>query len=318
MTLFLLRRLIGLAATLLAASLVVFIVLMVLPGDPAQVILGIGAQEDTLRAVRAELGLDRPVVERYLRWLGAALTGDLGQSYNYSEPVTGLIGERLAVTVPLALLAIALSTALALPLGVLAAAHHNRPGDYGVMAFAQLGVAVPNFWTGILLILLFAVVLGWLPAGGFPGWDEGLAAGLGALILPAIALALPQAAILSRVARSAMLDVLAEDYMRTARAKGLPRTAAIVGHALRNAMIPVATIMGLQFGFLLAGTVIVEQVFTLPGLGRLVFQAIEARDLVLVQGIVVMLVAMVVTVNFLVDLLYGLLDPRLRIGRAVR
>ncbi|MDJ0896638.1 MAG: ABC transporter permease [Alphaproteobacteria bacterium] len=318
MILFLLRRLIGLAATLLAASLVVFIVLMVLPGDPAQVILGVGAQEDTLRAVRAELGLDRPLAERYVRWLGAALTGDLGQSYNYSEPVTGLIAERLAVTVPLALLAIVLSSALALPLGVLAAAHHNRPGDYGVMAFAQLGVAVPNFWTGILLILLFAVVLGWLPAGGFPGWDQGLAAGLGALILPAISLALPQAAILARVARSAMLDVLAEDYMRTARAKGLPRTAAIVGHALRNAMIPVATIMGLQFGFLLAGTVIVEQVFTLPGLGRLAFQAIEARDLVLVQGIVVMLVAMVVTVNFLVDLLYGLLDPRLRIGRAVR
>ena len=318
MILFLLRRLVGLAATLVAASLVVFVVLMVLPGDPAQVILGTGAQEDTLRAVRAELGLDRPLAERYMRWLGAALTGDLGQSYNYSEPVTGLIAERLAVTLPLALLAIALSTALALPRGVLAAANHNRPGDYGVMAFAQLGVAIPNFWTGILLILLFAVVLGWLPAGGFPGWDQGLAAGLGALILPAISLALPQAAILSRVARSAMLDVLAEDYMRTARAKGLPRTAAIVGHALRNAMIPVATIMGLQFGFLLAGTVIVEQVFTLPGLGRLAFQAIEARDLVLVQGIVVMLVGMVVTVNFLVDLLYGLLDPRLRIGRAVR
>ncbi len=318
MTLFLIRRLFGLVATLLAASLVVFVVLEVLPGDPAQVILGVGAQEDTLAALRAEMGLDRPAAARYATWLGGLLTGELGNSYTFSEPVAGLIGDRLEITLPLALLAIALSTAIALPLGVFAAAHHNRLGDYGVMAFAQLGVAVPNFWTGILLIILFAVVLRWVPAGGFPGWEAGAGPALAALLLPAVALALPQAAILARVARSAMLDVLGEDYIRTARAKGLPRRAAIARHALRNAMIPVVTIMGLQFGFLLAGTVVIENVFTLPGLGRLAFQAIERRDLVVVKDVVLLLVAMVVAVNFVVDLLHGALDPRLRVGRAVR
>jgi peptide/nickel transport system permease protein len=309
---FLIRRLLALGLTLLAASAVVFVVLEVLPGDPAQVMLGINAQPDTLAALRAELGLDKPAAQRYLAWLGGWLTGDLGRSYTYAEPVAGLILARLQVSLPLALLAIALSTALAIPLGVFAAANHNRPGDYGVMGFSQLGIAIPNFWFAILLILLFAVVLKWFPAGGFPGWDAGWPAALKALLLPALALALPQAAILARVTRSAVLDVLREDFVRTARAKGLTRRGALRRHVLRNAMIPVVTIMGLQFSFLLAGTVIVENVFYLPGLGRMVFQAIAQRDLIVVKDVVVLLVALVVLINFLVDLAYGAIDPRIR------
>jgi peptide/nickel transport system permease protein len=311
-TLFLLRRLVGLVLTLLAASAVVFLVLEVLPGDPAAVMLGVNARPDTLAALRAELGLDRPAIVRYLAWLGELATGELGRSYTYDVPVGTLIAERLALTVPLALLAIALSTLIALPLGVFAAARHNRVGDYGVMAFSQLGVAVPNFWFAILLILMFSVTLGWFPAGGFPGWGAGPAEALRALLLPALALALPQAAILARVTRSAVLDVMREDFVRTARAKGLSRGAALRRHVLRNALIPVVTILGLQFSFLLAGTIIIENVFYLPGLGRLLFQAIAQRDLVVVRDVVVLLAGLVVAINFLVDLAYAVLDPRLK------
>ena len=298
--------------TLAAASLVVFTVLEVLPGDPAALMLGLNAQPDTLAALRAQMGLDRPLAVRYLDWVGGLLQGDLGVSYTYGRPVSTLIAERVALSLPLALLAIVLSTLLAIPLGVLAAARRNRASDVAVMGFTQLGVAVPNFWFAILLILVFAVQLGWLPAGGFAGWDAGLLPALRSLALPALALALPQAAILARVTRSAMLETLSEDYIRTARAKGLSRTRTLWRHALRNALIPVVTIMGLQFSFLLAGTIIIEQVFYLPGLGRLIFQAIAQRDLIVVESLVILLAATVVLVNFLVDLLYVVLDPRLR------
>ena len=307
-----LRRLAALLATLIAASVVIFFVLEVLPGDPALVMLGTEARPDTLAALRHQLGIDRPLVERYLSWVGGIALGDLGMSLTYRVPVGGLLAERFAVTGPLALYAIVLSSAIALPLGVFAAARHRRLGDAGIMAFAQLGLAVPNFWFAMLLVLLFSISLGWLPAGGFPGWQRGVGPALGALTLPAIALALPQAAILARIARSAVLDSLGEDYVRTARAKGLSRRAALWRHVLRNAMIPVVTIMGLQFSFLLAGAIIIENVFYLPGLGRLVFQAISQRDLIVVKDIVLVLSALVVTINFVVDLLYAVLDPRLR------
>jgi peptide/nickel transport system permease protein len=316
MGLYLAKRFATLIATLLVASLVVFLVLEVLPGDPAAMMLGINAREDTLAALRAELGLDRPAWLRYLLWLLGMVQGDFGKSYTYSVPVAELILERVAVSLPLALLAIALSTALAIPLGVLAAARRNRSADVLVGIFAQLGVAVPNFWFAILLILLFSVSLGWLPAGGFAGWDAGVWPALKSLILPTIALALPQAAILTRVTRSSVLEQLGEDYLRTARAKGLSRGAALWGHAVRNGLIPVVTIMGLQFSFLLAGTIIIENVFYLPGLGRLLFQAIAQRDLIVVKDLVVLLAGTVVVVNFVVDLLYAVLDPRLRGGEA--
>jgi peptide/nickel transport system permease protein len=308
---FVIRRLVSLVLTLLAAALVVFTVLEILPGDPAAVMLGVQATPETIAALHAEYGLDRPAAVRFASWIAGFVNGDLGISYTYRVPVSDLIVERLAVTVPLALIAIALSTAIALPLGIFAASRHGRRADAGVMAFSQLGVAVPNFWFALLLVLLFSITLGWAPSGGFPGWSEGPAA-LGALILPAISLALPQAAILARVTRSAVLDALGEDWVRTARAKGLTRAQTLRGHVLRNALIPVVTIMGLQFSFLLAGAIIIENVFYLPGLGRLVFQAISQRDLIVVRDIVVLLAGMVIVINFVVDLLYAVIDPRLR------
>ena len=309
---FLAERLFVLFLTLLAAALVVFLVLDVLPGDPAALILGVNARPDTLAALHHAMGLDRPAALRFLAWLGAMLRGDFGESFTYHTPIAGLIADRVGVSLPLAALAITLSTLIAVPTGVFAASHHGKPADALAMAAAQIGVAVPNFWLGLLLILFFAVKLAWLPASGFPGWAGGLGPGLRALILPASALALPQAAILARVTRSAMLEILREDYLRTALAKGVSPRAALWRHAVPNALIPVVTILGLQFSFLLAGTIIIENVFTLPGLGRLIFQAIAGRDLIVVQDLVVLLSGSVIIVNFAVDLLYLLIDPRLR------
>ena len=308
------RRLTALMVTLFVASLLIFLLLEILPGDPAAVILGVGAQEDTLRALRAELGLDLPAPVRYLNWLGEVLQGDLGRSYTYDTPVQELLLNRVELSLPLALLAILLSTGIAIPLGVFAASRHRKVADTGIMGFAQLGVAVPNFWFAILLILLFSVKLRWFSAGGFAGWDAGWFPAFKSLVLPAVALALPQAAILARVTRSSVLETVQEDYIRTARAKGLSRSQALWRHAVRNALIPVVTILGLQLSFLLAGTIIIENVFYLPGVGRLLFQAIAQRDLMVVKNLVLVLAATVVLINFLVDLLYAVLDPRLRLG----
>jgi peptide/nickel transport system permease protein len=309
MTAFLARRFLSVVLTLWLASVVVFLVLEVLPGDPALLMLGTEARDDTLAALRAQMGLDRPAAERYVAWVAGLLRGEFGTSYTYGVPVGGLIADRLQVTAPLALLALAIAVAIAVPMGVFAAARHGRAGDYGVMAFSQLGVAIPNFWFGILLILVFAVWLGWFRSGGFPGWGDPAAA-MRSLLLPALALALSEAAILARVTRSAVLETMREDYVRTARAKGVSEAGILVGHVLRNALIPVLTIGGLIAAFLLAGALVVENVFHLPGLGRLVFQAVSQRDLIVVKDTVVVLAAMVVAVNFLVDALVALVDPR--------
>lgn len=311
---YLTRRLGSLLATLLLASVAIFLVLEVLPGDPALVMLGTEAREDTLAALRAQMGLDRPAPERYLLWLVGLATGDFGISHTYNVPVAKLVADRLQVTLPLALMALTLSTALAVPLGLLAASRHNRPGDYAVMGFSQIGVAVPDFWFGIMLVLLFSVTLGWFSSGGFPGWQAGVLAGLHALLLPALALALSQAAILARITRSAVLETLREDYVRTARAKGLSERAVLWGHVLRNALIPVTTVIGLQFAFLMAGAIVIENVFYLPGLGRLLYQAVSQRDLVVVKDVVLMLTLIVIAVNFLVDVLYAAIDPRPKAG----
>ncbi|MBS9720794.1 ABC transporter permease [Tianweitania sp. BSSL-BM11] len=312
MTGYILNRILIGFATLLLASIVVFGVMEVLPGDPAQIMLGMSGSPEALASLRTQMGLDEPLLWRYLHWAGGLLMGDFGRSYTYSSPVADLIRERLIVSLPLALMSLVLSTIIALPVGIFAAARRGRLPDTLSMGTAQLGIAIPNFWFALLLIYLFAVWLQWLPAGGFPGWSGGIWNGIKSLILPAIALALPQAAILARVTRSALLDVLGEDYIRTARAKGLPRGRVLRRHALRNAMIPVLTILGLQFAFLLAGTIIIENVFYLPGLGRLIFQAITQRDLIVVEGVVMLLVASVIVVNILVDLAYAVVDPRLR------
>jgi peptide/nickel transport system permease protein len=306
------RRLIAFVLTLMAAALVIFLMLEVLPGDPAAVTLGLNAAPEALAALRAEMGLDRPAPIRFLVWVSGLVTGDLGVSYTYRVPVSQLIAERMAVTLPLALMAMTLAAAIGVPLGMLAAANHNRPADAAVMVFAQAGLAIPNFWFGLLLVLVFAIGLGWLPAGGFPGWQAGAAAAFRSLALPALALALPQAAILARVTRSAMLDTLQEDFVRTARAKGLSERVTLLRHALRNALIPVVTILGLQFSVLIAGAIIIENVFALPGLGRLVFQSIAQHDLIVVKDLVMLFAALAILVNFIVDLLYGVIDPRLR------
>ena len=312
MGLFFLKRFATLIATLAGASVVVFLVLDILPGNAAQILMGPDASPEAVAALASKLGLDQPAWRRYGLWISGLLRGDMGLSYAYSTPVSELVLERLALTVPLALMAMALTTVLALAAGVYAAAHHNKVGDVGVMGLAQLGIAIPNFWFAILLILLFSVHLQWFSAGGFDGWSEGLGQGLKSLLLPAIALAVVQAAILARITRSAVLEVLREDFVRTARAKGLSQRAALWRHVLRNAMVPVITVMGMQFAELLAGTIVVENVFFLPGLGRLIFQSIANRDLIVVRNCVMLLAAMVVIVNFVVDLLYAIIDPRIQ------
>ncbi len=316
-SLFFLKRLVGLLAALLAASVLIFVVLDVLPGNAAEVMLGESATPEAVQALSHKLGLDRPAPLRYASWVRGVLAGELGNSVAYDTPIAELIGERLAVTVPLAVLAMALTTVLALAAGLYAAARHNRLGDVGVMAASQLGIALPNFWFAILLILLFSVRLEWFAAGGFAGWTEeaggGVWEGLQSLVLPAVALAVVQAAILARITRSALLDVQREDFVRTARAKGLSQRAVLWRHVLRNAAVPVLTVMGLQFANLLTGTVVIENVFALPGLGRLVFQAIANRDLLVVQNIVLLLAAMVIVINFCVDIAVAWIDPRLKL-----
>jgi peptide/nickel transport system permease protein len=312
MSVFLFKRLITLVATLVGASVVVFLVLEILPGNAAQILMGPDAAPEAVQALAEKLGIDRPPVERYWNWVSGMLVGDLGLSYAYSTPVSELVLERLGLTVPLALIAMTITSVLALVAGIYAAARHNKLGDVGVMGLSQVGIAIPNFWFAILLILLFSVHLKWFSAGGFPGWEDGILPGLKALLLPAISLAVVQAAILTRITRSAVLEVLREDFVRTARAKGVSRSGTLWGHVLRNAMIPVITVMGLQFAELLAGTIVVESVFYLPGLGRLIFQSISNRDLIVVRNCVMLLAAMVVIVNFVVDVLYASIDPRVK------
>jgi len=312
MSTYLAGRLGSLILSLLVASVIIFFIMEVLPGDPAQFILGMNAQPDTLAALRAQLGLDAPAIVRYFGWIVGMLHGDFGISYTYRVPVSELILQRIGVSLPLALISLALTIVIAFPAGILAASKRNSRTDFAVMGATQFGVAVPNFWFAIILVYVFAVVLHWFSAGGFAGWDKGLWQGLRSLTLPAIALALPQASILARVMRAALLDTLDEDYIRTARAHGLSRSATLWRHAVRNALIPVLTIVGLQFAFLLAGGIIIENVFFLPGLGRLVFQGITQRDLIVVKSVVMLLVFAVILVNFLVDLSYLAVDPRLR------
>jgi peptide/nickel transport system permease protein len=305
-------RLLSLILSLAVASLVIFTVIEVIPGDPAAFMLGLNAEPEAVAALREELGLTGSPVARYLDWIGGMLTGDFGTSYTYRVPVSELVAARLWVSLPLTLYALVLSTAIAIPVGLIAASRRGGMADYAIMGTTQLGIAVPNFWFAMLLVLLFAITLGWFSAGGFPGWDRGVWVNLKALTLPAIALALPQASILARVMRSALLETLGQDYIRTARAKGLTRGQAVRRHAFRNALIPVMTILGLQFSFLLAGAIIIENVFFLPGLGRLIFQGITQRDLVVVESVVMLLVFAVIVVTFLVDLAYAAIDPRLR------
>jgi len=307
-----LRRAVALVATLFLVSLLVFTVVRVLPGDPALLIMGTEGSPEAAAALRRAMGLDRPILVQYVEWLGGALRGDLGRSIQYDVAVGRLILSRLTVTLPLTFLATAFMLLTAIPLGVYAATRHGRPADYLTMVLSQLGIAIPSFWAGLLLILLFAVRLGWVRAGGFDGWSAGLWPSVKALLLPAFALGAVQAAILARTTRAAILEELQADHVRTARAKGLGEGTVTWKHVVRNALLTIVTIVGLQLGQLLAGSIVLENVFYLPGLGRLALGAISARDLPVVQGVVLLVASTVVTLNFVVDVLYTVLDPRIR------
>lgn len=306
------RKAAGYFLLLLVTSFLIFVVIEAAPGDPAEIMLGTSARADTVAALRAELGLDRPMLVRYASWLAGVMKGDLGNSYTYSTPVSELIADRLAVTLPLTVFATLLSVCIALPLGVWAAARPGAATDGVATIFSQFGIAVPNFWIGLLLILFVSLGLGWLPAGGFPGWNDDFGKATQALILPAISLAIPQAAVLTRVTRAAVIEVTNEDFVRTARAKGLSRNAALWRHTVPNALMPVITMLGLQVPFLISGAVLVENVFTLPGIGTLAYHALSQRDLIVVQNVVLMFAIIVIAVNMIVDGLYAILDPRLR------
>jgi peptide/nickel transport system permease protein len=306
------RRTVALVATLFVVSLLVFTVVRVLPGDPALLIMGTEASPEAAAALRHAMGLDRPILVQYVEWLAGAVRGDLGRSIQYDVAVGRLVLSRLTVTLPLTALATAFMLLTAIPLGVYAATRQGRVGDYLAMVLAQLGLAIPSFWAGLLLILLFAVRLGWVQAGGFDGWGAGLWPGIRALLLPAFALGTVQSAILARTTRAAVLEVLRTEHVRTARAKGLAERTVTWKHVVRNALLTIVTIVGLQLGQLLAGSIVLENVFYLPGLGRLALGAISARDLPVVQGVVLLVAVTVVALNFAVDVLYTVLDPRIR------
>jgi peptide/nickel transport system permease protein len=299
-----LRRGFEFILTLLLAAAAIFVLLHLLPGDPAAVMLGLNAPQEMVLTLRHELGLDQPALTRFTTWIASLLHGDLGLALTYRVPVLDLFLERLTVTLPLALLSLMLTLVFGLSLGCYSALRAYRTGDLALRVFSQLALSVPNFWVGLLLILIFSVQLRWFPAGGYSG--------IKSLILPALSLSLAQCAVLLRITRAALLDVLSEPYMRTARAKGLSRARSLVKHALPNTFLPVLTLLGLQLTFLLTGVIVVENVFALPGVGRLLFQAVNQHDLPLVQNLLLIFVAVILAVNFLVDLLALCLDPRLR------
>ena len=309
---FIARKMVMVGVSLVLSSLIIFAVIEVIPGDPALYMLGINASDDTLTALRSELGLNQSAVARYLSWITGMMAGDFGQSYAYRAPITPIILDRLEVSAPLAGLALILTVITAFPAAIYAAAKPKAMLSRLIMTISQIGIAIPNFWFAIILVFIFSISLGLLPSGGFAGWEDGVLIGVSSLILPAVALALPQAAILARIMRTALNETRLEDYIRTAQAKGLTHTQALLKHGVKNAFLPVLTIMGMQFSFLLAGAIIIENVFTLPGIGRLIFQAIAQRDLIMVESVVFLLVVAVILVTFLVDILSAWIDPRLR------
>jgi peptide/nickel transport system permease protein len=310
-----LRRLLILIASLFAASVLVFLVLAVLPGSPAQVILGTQATPASVAALTAKLGLDKPLWQQYADWVGGLLTGHLGTSYISGQPIWAQLSAALQVTVPLILMGLAVGVLIAVPLGMISALRADRPSGALVGALSQVGIAIPTYVGGILLIIVFAVTVHLLPSGGFVTWQQSPVQAFRSLILPAIALGVVEGAILSRFVRASVLEVLRSDYYRTARAKGLRPLQALRRHGTRNALIPVVTVFGLEMAGLIVGAIVVENVFTLPGVGTMLLQAVDNRDLLLVQDVVIGVTTVVLLLNFLVDLSYRLLDPRVGSSR---
>lgn len=311
MILYLVRRLLGVVPVLALVAVTSFLLVYLVPGDPAMVMLGSDATPQQIQALRTQMGLDRSLPAQFVLWLGQALRGNLGESFFLGRPVSQALMERLPATMQLAMLSLLFSLLIGIPAGIAAAVRQNSRWDQMVMVVAMGGISVPSFWLGLAMILLFSVQLGWLPSGGYvPLWED-LSQGLRTLLLPAIALGFMQAALIARMTRSSMLEVLRQDYVRTAKAKGLGWWRVTLRHALKNAMIPVITTIGTAFGVLLGGAVIVEIVFTYPGLGRLVVLAVQRRDYPLVQGALLLTSVIYVAVNLAVDLLYSVFDPRI-------
>lgn len=315
MTAFILRRLLSAIPVLFIVSLVTFMIMWLVPGDISAEIAGTDATPEDLAAIRERLGLDRPLWERALAWYGALAKGDLGYSYLLNRSVADAVLERLPVTLSLAGLALVLATVMGVLLGIFAAIRHNTIFDQGAMVTALLGLSIPDFWFGIVLIIFFGVWLGWLPTGGFVPFSEDPAGWLRSMILPAFTLAVTQMGFIARMTRSAMLDVLNQDYIRTARAKGMTSGTVIFVHALRNAMIPIVTVVGVLTGVLLSGAVVIEMVYSLPGVGRLIVGAIQRRDFPIIQGGLLVTACVFVFVNILVDIVYVWIDPRVRDDR---
>jgi peptide/nickel transport system permease protein len=311
----LVRRAAIFVLTAFVSSIVVFALLSILPGDVARTMLGVQATPEAVAALRQELGLDRPAPIRYLEWIGGLLRGDLGVSYVTRQPIAPEVSDHLQVSLILIVAAMMIAVAVALPVGVIAAYRQGRLDGLLISALSQIAVAVPGFLAGLLMVILFAVTLGWLPASGWAAPIEGTGQFLSHLLLPALSLGLIQGAILSRYVRSAVLDIMREDFMRTARSKGLTPFRALLRHGLRNALIPVLTVGGIELAALFVGTIVIESVFVVPGIGSLLISAVQNRDLVEIQAIVMLIVLLVLLINLIVDLLYAVVDPRLRSSR---
>jgi peptide/nickel transport system permease protein len=309
---YLARRLATILPTLLFVTILIFSLQQLLPGDPAKVLAGEEQDPAVIAYLQKKMHLDQPLPVRYVYWLGGVLTGDLGESLRMQKPVTALIAEKLPVTIELALIAIVIALAIGIPAGIVSAVYKNRWPDYLANAVALWGLSTPNFWLGIMLILFFSVQLGWLPASGYVSPFEDLRANLAAMIMPAFVLGNAIAAVLMRHTRSAMLQVMSSDYVRTARAKGLNERVVVLKHALRNALTPVVTLGALELGTLLSGAVLTEQVFTIPGFGKLIVDAVFNRDYAVVQGVVLFTATAYIALNLLADLAYFLINPRLR------
>lgn len=312
---FVLRRLAFFVAAMVVASILIFGLIRAAGGNVAAVILGKDASPEAIDALAHEYGLDKPLPVQYLSWIGGMLTGDMGRSFRTNEHVSDLIVGRLSISVPLALAGMLLALLIAIPVGTYAARNAGRPSGAAVALLSQVGIAVPVFWAGVLLSLLFGVKLGWLPTGGWTDWTTNIGGAVKSLILPVLSLGVVMGASLSRYTRTAVLDVMNEDYLRTARATGMTRTQALLRVGLRNAALPIVTVLGLQVAELIGGTVIIETVFSLPGLSRMILSAVAAREVIVVQSTVMIIVAFVMLLNLIVDLLYGVLDPRVRMAR---
>ena len=313
---FLARRALISALTLLLISLIVFAGVRMIPGDPARVLAGTDTDAAGLQEIREKYGLNDPLPVQYLRWLGLAVRGDLGESIRTRQPVAATVAIKLPITIELTCLSLLVALAIALPAGVIAAVRRNSVWDVAASAVSLCGVSIPNFWLGIMLILFVSVRLGWLPASGFVPLGEDPLGNLRRMVMPALVLGTGLAAVLMRQTRNAMIEVLSQDYIRTARAKGLAQPSVVIRHALRNGLIPVVTILGLQMGALMGGAVVTEQIFVLPGFGRLIVEGVFTRDYPVVQGVVLITASSYVLINLLVDVSYTILNPRIRIRGA--